>query len=88
MNDVALRRSMKKENDVKLLQAIIAQQNSQGAKMPTDLDALRYEWEDGRLTRLYLAFCNLSGSRNLSGLESLNISKNPVMEDQACHGSR
>lgn len=89
---------MKNENDVKILEALIREQNAAGARLPVSPDDRRYEWgEDGRLKKLYLSDCFLSGRLSLAGLdalESLNcsynrldaldISRNPALKLLIC----
>lgn len=92
---------VKNENDVKILQSIITEQNAKGADMPVNLDDKAYVWsEEGRLTGLYLSSCNLSGSLSLAGLDALeklgcynnqltnlDISKNPLLKSLSCSGN-
>lgn len=82
---------MKNENDVKALQDLIAKKNSMGAHLPEDLDDQAfYEWdEEGRLVRLRLPECGITGHLSLKGfpeLERLNVAYNPLdsLDVSAC----
>lgn len=64
----------KNENDLKILEAIIAEQNAKGAQIPKDADDLQYTWnKEGRLTELFLDRFDLSGHLSLAGLDALEI---------------
>ncbi len=70
---VTVKEKDKNAGDVEALQAIIQEQNAQGATLPTDLDDIQYYgWDEkGNLTELDCADCGLKGSLSLKGLASL-----------------
>lgn len=92
---------MKNENDVRILQKIIAEQNGKGATLPVRLDSWRYFWnKDGRLIGIDWNGCGLKGSLSLAGLdllktldcsgcflETLDISHNPELKWLNCEGN-
>ena len=76
----------KNPGDVSALEKIIKEQNSKGAKLPTDLnakydddgdgsfDGVGYQWdENGRLIGICWRDCSMSGSLDLSELTALTI---------------
>lgn len=68
--DVGIARN---ENDIRILKAIIKEQNAKEADLPTDLSHWRYGWENGRLVSMTVEDCNLSGMLSLTGLDALKI---------------
>ena len=63
----------KNASDVAALQAIIKEQKSLGAYVPTDLDASAYIWDEknGRLTGINWDTCKLQGILSFEGLTAL-----------------
>lgn len=92
----------KNDADVEALQKIIEEQNASGADMPVDLNDEAYTWdENGRLTELRIAECNLQGELSCEGLSalmyldcrfneliSLDVSKNTNLMELHCHHNK
>lgn len=92
----------KNENDMKILETIICQQNALGARLPEYMDDWRYAWDDeGSLTRIDWSLLGLRGRLSLAGLdmlevlncsynelESLDIKAVPMLKILYCHQNR
>lgn len=64
----------KNENDVQILARIIHEQNALGAVLPEGFNDMRCTWDDsGRLIKLDLQDCRLSGTLDVSGLDALEV---------------
>ncbi|MDE5778342.1 MAG: Ig-like domain-containing protein, partial [Lachnospiraceae bacterium] len=89
----------KNASDVAALQAIIKEQKSLGAYVPTDLDASAYTWDEknGRLTGINWPTCKLQKTLSFEGLTALtdldcysnqlsklDVSKNTLLERLSC----
>lgn len=87
------------EDDIRILQAVIREQNEKGAALPVNPDSYRYSWNlDGRLTGIDWNGCGLKDDLSLAGLdglktldcsgcllEALDISRNPKLTAVYCN---
>lgn len=82
------------KSDKEILSAIIAQQNARGARCPEDLGHRRYKWDkEGRLVKLNLRRCKLSGHLSLTGFDALtdaalSFNKLTVLDVRGCRSLR
>lgn len=82
------------ESDKELLAAIIHEQNARGARCPEDPGHRRYKWDkEGRLVKLNLRRCRLSGHLSLTGLDALmdaalSFNKLTVLDVRGCRSLR
>lgn len=61
------------KNDLRILKRLIRRQNRNGAMLNTDPFSLPYQWNNGRLTELYLGRSGLTGTLDVSGLDALEV---------------
>jgi hypothetical protein len=87
----------KDEQDVAALTQLITEQAVLGATVSGDMDSDEYTWEDGKLTKIYWTWKELSGDFDVSGcvnltyldctgndLTVLDVSENMSLTDLAC----
>lgn len=93
----------KNKNDIRILRALIHEQNMRGAQIPRNLDSWRCRWdkETGRLMELNLNGYGLRGYFSVSGLPGLvrfccsynaltglDVSGCPALKELFCMGNR